>query len=212
MKFKPTAITVALTVVLSLGTAIAGGSTGSSSTSGGGSGSSASGGGSAGTVQPGTGTRKSPNSDKASTLAKNDREFIIKAAEGGMHEVEVSKLAASKASDPAVKSFANMLVDDHTKANDELKQLASSKGVELPAAPPKSKRSEAEKLGKMEGTKFDQEYLKEVGVKDHQKDIKDFEKASKDAKDPELKAWVDKTLPKLKEHLAQAQKLPSSKG
>ena len=73
-------------------------------------------------------------------------------------------------------------------------------------------RNEVEKLGKLQGDAFDREYVKTVGVKDHEKDIKAFEKASKDAKDPELKAWASKTLPTLKEHLAMARKLPEAGG
>jgi putative membrane protein len=127
-----------------------------------------------------------------------------------MFEVQVGQLAATKAQDPNVKSFANMLVDHHQKANDELTKLANAKGVELPAAPPKGLRNDVEKLGKKQGQEFDSAFVKEVGIKAHEKDIKLFEKASKDLKDPELKAFAAKTLPQLKEHLAMAQKLPQS--
>jgi len=99
-----------------------------------------------------------------------------------------------------------MLVDQHTKANDELTQLANAKGVELPAAPPRAMRREIDQLGKKSGDEFDKEFIK-TAVKDHKKDIKEFEKATKDLKDPEVKAWATKTLPVLKEHLAQAEKL-----
>lgn len=159
-------------------------------------------------AQPGTGTRSADT--KGDQLARADRKFIQSAAEGGMFEVEAAQLASSKASSPDVKSFATTLVNDHTNANNELVQLANSKKVELPAAPPRAKRNDIEKMGKLTGTDFDQRFVREVGIKDHQKDIKDFENASKKVKDPELKAWVDKTLPKLREHLAMAQKLPQS--
>jgi putative membrane protein len=106
-----------------------------------------------------------------------------------------------------VKSFAGKLVDEHQQANDELVKLANSKNVELPAAPPRGKRSAIEKLGKKSGADFDKTYISEVGIKDHKTDIKKFEKASKEVKDPQLKAWVDKTLPHLREHLAMAEKI-----
>jgi putative membrane protein len=105
-----------------------------------------------------------------------------------------------------------MLVDHHTAANNELVKMANARGVELPAAPPRGLRKDVEKLGKKTGAEFDREFVREVGIKAHEKDIKLFEKGSKDAKDPALKAWIDKTLPTLQAHLAQAQKLPQAGG
>lgn len=174
-----------------------------------GTGSSVTGGGAAPAVQAGTGTRNAETS-KDDKLSRGDRKFVQKAAESGMFEVQVAQLAASKATDPQVKSFASMLVDHHTKANNELVQLANAKKVELPAAPPRGKRRDIEQLGKKTGAEFDREFVRDVGIKAHEKDIKLFEKASKDLKDPDLKAFVDRTLPGLREHLAQAQKLPQS--
>jgi putative membrane protein len=173
------------------------------------SGSSATGGGAAPTAQPGTGTRNA-ETRKDDQLARGDRKFIQETAEKGLFEVQAAQLAAGKASDPQVKSFASMLVDHHTAANNELVQIANDRRVELPAAPPRAMRRDIAKLGKMTGGEFDREFVREVGVKDHEKSIKDFEKASQSVKDPQLKAWVDKTLPKLREHLAQAQKLPQA--
>ena len=147
----------------------------------------------------------------AAPAAQRDRKFIEEAAGSGMFEVQVAQLAVTKASDTAVKDFASKLVDHHSAANNELVKLANAKGVELPPAPPRNKRRDIEKLGKLSGAEFDREFVREVGIKDHEKDIKDFEKASKDVKDPELKAWVDKTLPTLKQHLASAQQLPGAK-
>ena len=89
-------------------------------------------------------------------------------------------------------------------------KIANARGVELPAAPKRSLRKEIEKLGKKNGDEFDRDFVRQVGVKAHEKDIKMFEHASKDVKDPELKAFVDKTLPVLREHLAAAEKLPQS--
>jgi putative membrane protein len=172
-------------------------------------GSSMTGGRAAPAAQPGTGTRNA-ETNKDDKLSRSDRKFIQQAAEGGMFEVQAAQLAASKATDPGVKSFASKLVGDHTQANNELVQLANAKKVELPAAPPRGKRREVEKLGKMTGKDFDQHFVREVGIKDHEKDIKDFEKAGEKVKDADLKAWVQKTLPHLREHLQMAQKLPES--
>jgi putative membrane protein len=172
-----------------------------------GAGTSATGGQSAPVTQPGTGTRNLP---AKSNIARGDRKFIEEAANSGMFEVQVSQLAAAKATDPNVKSFASMLVDHHTAANNELVKIANGRGVELPAAPKRALRRDIEKLGKKNGEEFDRDFVRNVGIKAHEKDIKTFQKASKDVKDPELKAFVDKTLPKLQEHLAAAQKLPQS--
>lgn len=201
-------IPLAFSLALSFGVALAQ-TTASGGTSG--TGSSATGGQSAPAAQPGTGARNA-ETRKDDKLARGDRKFIQEAAEAGMYEVEAAKIAASKATDPAVKSYAGMLVDQHSAANNELVQLANAKKVELPAAPPRSKRRDIEKLGKLGGKELDQRFVREVGIKDHQQDIRKFEKAGKDVKDPELKAWIEKTLPHLREHLAAAQKLPQSGG
>lgn len=174
-----------------------------------GTGSSVTGGGAAPAAQPGTGTRNA-ETRKDDALARGDRKFVQKAAESGMFEVQVAQLASTKATDAQVKSFASMLVDHHTKANNELVQLANARKVELPAAPPRGLRRDIEKLGKKSGAEFDRDFVREVGIKAHEKDIKLFQKASKDLKDPELKAFAARTLPVLQEHLAQAQKLPQS--
>jgi putative membrane protein len=173
-----------------------------------GTGSSATGGQSAPAAQPGAGTRNVPT--KAPQIARGDRKFIEQAAGSGMFEVQISQLAATKAMDANVKSFASMLVDHHTAANNELTRIANAKGVELPAAPPRALRREIEKIGKKSGDEFDRAFVREVGLKAHEKDIKSFERAGKDVKDAELKAFVDKTLPVLREHLAAAEKLPQS--
>ena len=173
-----------------------------------GTGTSATGGQSAPMAQSGAGTRNLPV--QSQQLARGDRKFIEAAAGNGMFEVQIAQLAAAKATDGNVKSFAGMLVDQHTAANNELVQLANARGVELPAAPKRSLRREIEKLGKKNGEEFDREFVRKVGLKAHEKDIKMFEKARKDVKDPELKAFVEKTLPTLRDHLAAAEKLPQS--
>lgn len=174
-----------------------------------GSGTSMTGGQAAPAAQPGTGTRNA-ETRKDDQLSKADRKFIQKAAEGGMYEVQVAQLAASKATDANVKSFADTLVKDHQAANNELVQMANAKKVELPAAPPRAMRRDVEKLAKHTGKDFDERFVREVGIKDHEKDIKMFEKGSGSVKDAQLKAWIDKTLPHLREHLAMAQKLPQA--
>jgi putative membrane protein len=210
MKAKTTLRTLPLVIAIAFGSGAALAQTsGSSGSPGSTTGSSATGGQAAPAAQPGTGTRNS-ETRKDEQLARGDRKFIQDAAEGGMFEVQVAQLAASKATDPAVKDFANKLVQDHQQANNELVQLANSKHVELPAAPSRGQRHAIEKLGKKSGAEFDKDFVQQVGLKDHEKDIKKFEKAAEKVKDPDLKAWAQKTLPHLREHYALAQKLPEA--
>jgi putative membrane protein len=141
----------------------------------------------------------------ADAPTKTDQTFMTKAAGGGIYEVEVSKMAASKVKSAEVKAYAEMLVKDHTAANNELKQLASSKGVVLPTDMPADKKTMLDKLSKAKD--IDREFVKQVGLDDHKTDIALFEKASKEAQDAEVKSWFGKTLPKLKDHRADAEKL-----
>jgi putative membrane protein len=146
------------------------------------------------------------NAKAEAKLSHKDKEFIEDAAKGGMFEVQSGKLAAEKGSDQSVKDFGNKLVQDHGKANDELKQIAEAKGVKMPDKDGWMDRHEVSKLQKLSGPAFDREFAKNE-VKDHETDIKKFEKAANDLKDPDLKAWAQKQIPALKEHLALAQKL-----
>lgn len=197
-------------VPAALAAALLAGGAAAQSTGSGSSGSSVTGGRSAPAAQSNAGDTRPGAGGPEDKVARSDRKFIETAAGGGMFEVEAAKLAQGKARSPDVKNFAGMLVDHHTQANDELIRMANAKGVELAPGPPRGQRRELEALGRKEGQEFDRDFIREVGIKAHQKDIKEFEKARKDAKDPQLKAWVDKTLPRLREHLAAAQKLDKS--
>jgi putative membrane protein len=139
-----------------------------------------------------------------SKLSGTDTSFIKSAAQGGMEEVELGKLAAEKASNPDVKSFGQRMVDDHSKANDQLKQLAAQKGVTLSATLSPTKKGEVNKLSKLSGAAFDRTYVSMM-VKDHKKDVAEFEKTSKNAKDADLKGWAAATLPTLQDHLKMIQ-------
>ena len=143
----------------------------------------------------------------SNNLDKSDKDFIEKAAAGGMMEVEAGKVVETKAQNADVKSYGSTLVKDHSAANDELKTLAQSKGVTLPTSLPKHEQGELDKLGKAKN--FDHEFVEE-NVTEHKKDVKEFETASKSAKDPDVKAFAAKTLPTLQSHLQQAENLQKS--
>ena len=139
-----------------------------------------------------------------SSLDTADKEFMMKAAQGGMAEVSLGQMAALRGTNPDVKGFGSRMVTDHSKANDELKQLAQTKGIALPSEIDKESQNTADKLTKASDADFDKAYIGDM-VEDHEKDVSEFEKASKDAKDPDLKDWVTKTLPTLQDHLKMAK-------
>ncbi len=199
----------ATTLVLALGSALAqGGSTGSNTMGPGAGPSSPAATGGVPATQAGTGTRNTPQ--QGAKLARGDRKFIEQAASSGLFELQAAQLAATKATDPAVKRYAAQLADHHGAANGELMSLANSLGLELPPAPKRAMRNQIEKLGKLSGAEFDQAFAQNVGVKEHEKDIKAFQKAARNVKEPQLKAWIDRTLPVLQQHLAAAQNLPAA--
>jgi len=144
-------------------------------------------------------------------LAAADTKFVHEAAAGGMAEVELGKLAADKAASPDVKAFGQRMVDDHSKANDELKGLASQKGITLPSSPEPAHKAMQDRLSKLNGAAFDKAYMQEM-VKDHDKDVAAFKHASTSAADADLKAWAAKTLPTLQEHQTQAKSINSKMG
>ena len=141
---------------------------------------------------------------KSEGAANPDHTFMMKAAQGGMAEVELGQLAKDKASSDAVKTFGQHMIDDHSKANDELKDLASKKNVTLPADVDAKDRTTKDRLSKLSGEAFDRAYMRDM-VADHRKDIAEFEREANNGKDPDVKAWAAKTLPTLQNHLKMAE-------
>jgi putative membrane protein len=143
----------------------------------------------------------------ADSLSHSDASFLKNAAEGGLYEIQAGKIALDKATDPQVKAFAQKLIDDHTKANDELSQLATSKGLKLPTSPSLTEQAKLKTLEHWSQSGFDEHFAKGVGVSEHEDDVKTFQKESTEAKDADVKAFAAKTLPTLQEHLATARQL-----
>jgi len=144
-------------------------------------------------------------------LAPADRQFIKKAAAGGLAEVELGKLASEKAESPDVKQFGQRMVDDHTKANDQLKQVASEKGVTVPEKLNAKDAATKARLEKLSGKAFDRAYMSDM-VTDHTKDVSEFRMESKNAKDPDVKNFASQTLPTLKDHLKEAKSIAPKTG
>jgi putative membrane protein len=157
-------------------------------------------------------TAKADTAKKDSSMTavdKDDAKFAVAAANGGMAEVELGTLAQQKAANAKVKDFGAMMVSDHSKANDEMKALAKSKGITLPAAIDQDEQKVKDDLSAKSGADFDKAYVSNM-IDDHKKDIKEFENASQNCKDTDLKAFAAKTLPTLKMHLDAIQKIHDS--
>lgn len=140
-----------------------------------------------------------------------DRHFMDKAAQGGMAEVELAQLAEQNASNPAVKSFAQRMVTDHSKANDELKQLAAQEGVSLPTSLDAKDQATKARLEKLHGAAFDKAYMHDM-VMDHKKDVAEFKHEETAAHTPSLRDWAKQTTPTLESHLQEAEKVAPQVG
>jgi predicted outer membrane protein len=144
-------------------------------------------------------------------LSKGDEGILKDIAMADMAEVEGGKLAQSKGQSAEVKAFGQQMIDDHTANLTEVKTLADARGVTLPTEPDAKHKAMAAKLEKMSGTDFDKAYMKQAGVQDHKTVHAKLMAASKKAKDPEVKALVDKTEPVVAQHLKSAQQMPAPK-
>jgi len=150
-------------------------------------------------------------STSQSKLDHKDQKFIEKAAQDGMAEVELGRLAQTKASNDQVKQFAQHMEQDHSQANDELKRIAQAKGVMIPTSTDHSHMNKMEKMQKESGADFDKQYMAEM-VKDHEKDLRFFREEAQNAKDPELKTFAQKTAQKINEHLNMARQIAAQVG
>jgi putative membrane protein len=140
-----------------------------------------------------------------------DMSFYRKAAEGGIAEVELGKLAQDKSPTQSVKDYGAMMVKDHSAANDKLKAIAVSKNIKLPSSPSVAQMATKTKLEVLKGTSFDKSYIKDM-VKDHQGDIKEFENEASTGQDADAKAYASATLPTLKTHLKKIEAIAAAQG
>ncbi|WP_229408858.1 DUF4142 domain-containing protein [Massilia yuzhufengensis] len=156
------------------------------------------------TAQPAT-------SSGAAKLSAADKKGITDMAVANMAEVETGKLALSKSQNAEVKTFAQQMVDDHGKALADVQALAQAKGVTLPTEPDAKHKAMAAKLEKLSGDAFDKEYMKQAGLADHKATHAKLKKISKGAKDADVKAAADKTIPTVEQHLKAAQQMSMAK-
>jgi putative membrane protein len=154
-------------------------------------------------------TMKPDGKTQMSSSKNADGKFMSVAAMSGMNEITLSNQALSKSSNEEVKKLAQMMVDDHTKAGDELKSLAMTKNMMLPTNADAKHKSALTKMSSMTGDSFDMAYVKMM-VKDHEKAVAMFQKESTSGKDADAKAFAVKTLPTLQGHLEMARTLMSN--
>jgi putative membrane protein len=144
------------------------------------------------------------------TLGSNDRKFVTEAAMSGMAEVELGRLAVARGAGDAVKQFGQRMVDDHTRANEELMQLASGLGVVPPAQLDAKHQAVVAKLSRLSGAEFDRAYAKQM-VTDHQKAVSLFQREADRGAHADLKAFAGGKLPALQEHLRMARELAGAR-
>ena len=150
------------------------------------------------------------NEEKFDNAALEDgSEFAVTAADAGMMEVQLATLALTKASSVKVKEFAQTMVDDHSKANQELKALAQKKNITLPTTLSDKHQKKFDEMSEKTGADFDKEYC-DLMVKDHKDVVDMFKKAQDNAKDPDLKVWASEKLPTLEHHLTMAERMKES--
>jgi putative membrane protein len=144
-------------------------------------------------------------------VSSPDSRFYKDAAEGGMAEVELGKLAQEKSSNPSVKEFGAMMVSDHAAADEKLQAIAASKNLKLPASPGMGQMATKTKLEVLSGDTFDKAYIKDM-IKDHQDDIAMFKKEAASGQDPDAKAYAIATLPTLEKHLKKIEAIAATAG
>jgi putative membrane protein len=166
---------------------------------------------SASSTDKSTSNRSTMRGDKSAQdqLPRGERRFIEKLAQHSMAEIELGKLAEKNGSSEEVKKFGRQLVEDHTKAQEDVKKLAQAKGIDLPAELDRGHKRTLDSLQKKTGADFDRDFVRDM-VKDHRSDVKDVQKEARDAKDPEVKALAAKLEPVMEKHLDMARKLEDS--
>jgi putative membrane protein len=165
--------------------------------------------GSSGAADTASGSGKSA-SGKA--LSKSDQNMMRDMAYANLSEIEAAKVAQSQSNNDQVKTFAKKMIDDHTQAQQELTQLAQSKGVTLPTEPDHKHMAEVKKMSAMQGDKFDKMYMQQGGMTDHRDTHRLLSKVQQSASDPDLKALATKMTPIVDQHMTMAQDIHSGKG
>jgi len=140
------------------------------------------------------------------SVSSGDQEFMDKVLQGGMEEVQMGGIATVKAQNVEVKAFAQTMINDHSRANNELRDLAKQIGVTPVGGTNSEQQKEMAELSKLSGAAFDKEYVKKM-VEAHEKDVAEFQKQADSGTDGNLKKFAAETLLKLKMHLEMIKKI-----
>jgi putative membrane protein len=152
------------------------------------------------------------NTPAASTLSKTDQQTLTALARANIAEIETGKLAVANGQSQQVKTFGQQMIDDHTKALNDLTQLAQAKGVTLPTEPDAKHKAMAARLAKLKGEPFDKLYLQQAGLNDHKQVLAKLKKTAAGAKDPDVKALAAKMQPTVEHHLHMASEAAGKDG
>jgi putative membrane protein len=157
----------------------------------------------------------SPSTKTTSTAktrsATGDTHFAKEAAQGGLAEVKLGQLAQEKGSNDLVKTFGKRMVDDHSKAGEKLKEVASRENITLPSGLSVKDQATYDRISKLNGAAFDRAYARDM-VKDHETDVAAFQREVNGGKDDSLKSFASETLPTLQDHLKQAKEMMKTVG
>jgi putative membrane protein len=140
-------------------------------------------------------------------VSGSDRAFVAEAALASLAEVEAGRYMADKAANGGVKAFAQQMERDHASAKDELQRIAGGKGIDLPTAVQGDDKRQLDKLKSVPSVQQDSEFVQTFGIDGNAKAIKLFERQAQSGQDSDLRAFAERTLPRLREHLGMAQQL-----
>ncbi len=143
------------------------------------------------------------------SLSTTDRNMMRQLAYANMSEIALAKLAQSKTSDEKVRNFAQRMIDDHSKAQEQLQALAQTKGVQLPTAPDAKHQALEKKFNALSGQEFDRQYMQQAGMRAHRQAHNLLERISTRAQSPELKTLAADMLPTIDQHTQMAQQMHS---
>lgn len=141
----------------------------------------------------------------SSSLGKGDEKILKEMAQANIDEIEAAKLAQSKSQNDQVKTFAQQMIDDHSKALADVQQVAQQKGVTLPTEPDARHKAMSTKLEAMSGAAFDKAYMSQAGVADHKAVHSKLISVEKKVKDADVKGLAEKMLPVVEQHLKSAE-------
>jgi putative membrane protein len=146
---------------------------------------------------------------KTSRTRFSDAQFAAEAAQGGLAEVQLGRLAEQKSENQSVRAFARRMVTDHKKANEKLERVATQANITLPEGLDKESKQTYDKLSQLSGSAFDRAYAEQM-IKDHKKDVSAFKKETSDGKNETIKAFANETLPSLQDHLKVAREMEAN--